>query len=148
MKGREKGRMLRQKYGLTGCVDVQDLADRLDLRVAEWPLPADEVHEITRGRRIAVSHELNDQERRWAIAHGIGHRVMHPGNHSWLRAHTWLAIGYEREAEQFAYGLLVDEAEAEAEQFSNLGEAAEHFGVPMHTLWENAPDTWGQTKLL
>ena len=148
MRAREKGRLLRQKYGLTGAVDAQDLADRLGLRVDLWPLPAAEVHEITRGRRIAVSDELNDQERRWAIAHGIGHRIMHPGNHSWLRAHTWLTVGWEREAEHFAYGLLVDEDEALAERLPTLVQIAEHFGIPMDTLWENAPDTWGQTKLL
>ena len=140
--------MLRQKYGLTGAVDVQELADRLNLRVALWDLPAAEVHEITRGRRIAVSDELSDQERRWAIAHGIGHRIMHPGNHSWLRAHTWLAVSWEREAEQFAYGLLVDEAEALTERLSMLADVAEHFGIPMDTLWHNAPETWGQVRLL
>ena len=140
--------MLRRKYELTGAVDVQGLADRLGLHVALWPLPAAEVHEITRGRRIAVSDELSDQERRWAIAHGIGHRIMHPGNHSWLRTHTWLAVSWEREAEQFAYGLLVDEAEALTERLSMLADVAEHFGIPMDTLWHNAPQTWGQVRLL
>lgn len=84
VKARDKGRLLRQKYGFIGRVDVQDLADRMGLQVDLWDLPAHEVHEITLGRSIGVSVELDDQERRWAIAHAIRHRLMHPGNH-WRR---------------------------------------------------------------
>ena len=107
-----------------------------------------EVHEIIVGRSIAFSDELNDQERRWAIAHGIGHRVLHPGNQIWLRSRTGLAIPFEREAEGFAYGLLVDDAEELEERLGTLAEVAEHFGIPTHPLWKNAPDTWGQVRLL
>ena len=144
MRAREKGRLLRHKYALTGNVDAQDLAERLGLEVFSWPLPANEVHETMVGRSI---DELNDQERRWAIAHGIGHRVLHPGNQIWLRSRTGLAIPFEREAEDFAYGMLVDEAEVLEERLGTLAEVSEHFGIPMHTLWENAPQTWGQVRL-
>ena len=112
MRATDKGRLLRRKYRLTGGVDVEALADSMGLRVYTWDLPAAEVHEMMLGRDIAVSEELDAPARRWAIAHGIGHKVLHPGNQLWLRAHTMLAIPYERQAEQFAYGLLVDEEEA------------------------------------
>jgi Zn-dependent peptidase ImmA (M78 family) len=36
----------------------------------------------------------------------------------------------ERQAEEFAYGLLVDEAEARREGFTEAWQVAEHFGVP------------------
>ena len=148
MKARDKGRLLRKKYGITGRVDVQDLADRLGLQIDLWHLPADDVQEVTVGSCIGVSAELDDTERRWAIAHAIGHRILHPGNIARLRVRKMQGMPFEREAEQFAYGLLVDEDEALAERLPTLVQIADHFGIPMHTLWENAPDTWGQTKLL
>ena len=148
MRARDKGRLLRQKYGLTGRIDAVELAERLGMRVDTWSLPADELHELTlRDKRIAVSDDITDQERRWAVAHGIGHRILHPGNHLWLRAHSMLATPYERQAEGFTYGLLVEEAEVRAERLRTLAEVSAHFGVPMHSLWENGPEVWGQVRL-
>ena len=148
MKARDKGRLLRNKYGITGRVDVQNLADRLGLQIDLWHLPPDDVQEVTVGSSIGVSAELDHTERRWAIAHAIGHRILHPGNIARLRVRKMQGMPFEREAEQFAYGLLVDEDEALAERLPTLVQIAEHFGIPMHTLWENAPETWGQTRLL
>ena len=148
MKARDKGRLLRRKHALTGRVDARDLAERMGMDVFTWPLPAHEVHETMVGRSIAVSDELTNPERRWAIAHAIGHRVLHPGNAVWARAHTLLENQLEREAEEFSYGLLVDEAEVLEERLGTLDEVAEHFGVPADALWQNAPESWGQTRLL
>ena len=142
MKARDKGRLLRQKYSLTGRVNVLELADAMGLHVDPLPLPAGEMHEITVKRSIAVSTELDDAEQRWAVAHGIGHRILHPGNAVWARANTLLGNRLEREAEDFAYGLLVAEGEAVAERLPTLSDVAEHFGIPIYTLWENAPGTW------
>ena len=135
MKALHKGRLLRQKYGLTGAVNVEELADVLGLRVDWRHMPADELHEITIGRNIAVSSQANRQERRWAIAHGIGHRILHPGNHVWLRAHTMLAIPNERQAETFAYGLLVDWDSVKGLDLDTVDEVAEYFGVPAERVW-------------
>ena len=148
MRARDKGRLLRQEYRLSGRVDAVELAERLGLRVDTWSLPADELHELTlRDKRIAVSPDITDQDRRWAVAHGIGHRILHPSNHLWLRAHSLLAMPYERQAEQFTYGVLVDEAEVRAERLRTLAEVAAHFGVPIHALLEHGPELWGQTRL-
>ena len=147
MRAKDKGRLLRAKYGLTGAVDVGALAEVMRLRVDRWDLPAEELHEATRGRNIAVAARLNDTDHRWAAAHGIAHWVLHPGNHLWLRAHSMLAVPYERQAEQFTFGVLVDEAEVRAERLRTLAEVAGRFGVPMHMLWEHGPETWGQTRL-
>ena len=54
----------------------------------------------------------DERERRWDVAHAIGHHVLHPGNQLWLRSQTLLAKPNGRQSEDFAYGLLVDEAEA------------------------------------
>ena len=142
MKARDKGTLLRQEHALSGRVDVYELADAMDLHIDLLPLPACEMHEITVSRSIAVSTELNDAEQRWAVAHGIAHRVLHPGNAVWARANTLLGNRLEREAEDFAYGLLVAEGEAVAERLPTLADVAEHFGIPIYTLWENAPGTW------
>ena len=148
MRARDKGRLLRQKYGLTRRVDVEALAEAMGLRIdVRDDLPPEDLHEITIGRRIAVSAEICDQDRRWAIAHGIGHRILHPGNHVWLRAHTMLTIPYERQAEEFAYGLLVDEAEAATERLPTLAHVADYFGVPMGTVLATAPEVWSQARL-
>ena len=139
--------MLRQKYGLTGAVNVDELTERMGLRIDVRDMPAEELHEITIGRNIAVSSQMSHQERRWTIAHAIVHWVLHPGNHVWLRSKTSLAIPYEREAESFAYGVLVDDDEVLAERLGSLVEVAAHFGVPMHVLWENGPQVGGQVRL-
>ena len=68
--------------------------------------------------------------RRWVVAHAIGHRLLHPGNHLWIRSKTGLGFHYEWEAEDFARGLLLDVDEAQEELLTGLGEVAEHFGVP------------------
>ncbi len=54
---------------------------------------------------VAVAKRLSPEWRRWVIAHAIGHRLLHPGNHLELRAHTDLPRRFKREAEDFARGL-------------------------------------------
>ena len=49
-----------------------------------------------------------------------------------------------RTAEQFTFGLLVDEAEVKAERLLTLAEVASRFGVPMQMLWEHGPEVWGR----
>ena len=147
MRAKDKGRLLRAKHGLTGAVDVGALAEVLRLRVDSWDLPAEELHEAIRGRNIAVAAGLKATGHRWAVAHGIGHWVLHPGNHLWLRAQSMLAIPYERQAEEFAYGLLVDEAEAATERLPTLAHVADYFGVPMGTVLATAPEVWSQARL-
>ena len=69
------------------------------------------------------------------IAHAIGHRLLHSGNHLWIRDHTNLGSIFEREAEDFARALLMDVGEAMEEGLSELWEVAEHFGVPEEVAW-------------
>ena len=112
-----------------------EVAQLLGLRVYERDLPIEELDEIFARDSIAVATKLDDAERRWAIAHGIGHCVMHQdANDLWLRAHTLLYDKSENQAEQFALHLLVDLEEGRAEGLETIQEIAEYFGVPVEMV--------------
>ena len=82
------------------------------------------------GDVICVALRLDPAWQRWVTAHAIGHRLLHPGNHLWIRLHTGLAQRFEREAEDFARALLVDSQEAAKAGLMQSWEVAEYFGVP------------------
>ena len=123
-----KAEQLRRKLKLSGRVDAEEVANLLGLVVVPWPLDVQE--EMQMGHYIGVAERLDARWRRWVIAHAIGHKLLHSGNHLWIRDHTSLGSLYEREAEDFARALLVDAQEAMEEGLSELWEVAEHFGVP------------------
>lgn len=133
---------LRRTLGLRGRVDAEAVANHLGLEVKPWTLRV--LKEMGIGDVICVARRLDPAWRRWVTAHAIGHRLLHPGNHLWIRLHTGLAQRYEREAEDFACALLVDEREAEEAGLMESWEVAEHFGVPdevlrLHTATGNQP---------
>ena len=128
---------LRRKLKLSGRVDAEAVANMLDMEVVPWPLDVQE--EMQMDRYIGVAERLDSRMRRWVIAHAIGHRLLHSGNHLWIRDHTSLGGIYEREAEDFARALLMDVDEAMAEGLSELWEVAEHFGVPQEMAWLQPP---------
>ncbi len=132
MNAVELGRRLRHELGLHGRVDVEGVAWRIGVSVDDWDLPVDEVHEVTAGRNIGVAAGLDDDLRRWAVAHGIGHCLMHEGaNYLWLRASSFLHDRYERQAEHFALGLLVNVDEALSAGLRGVGDISGYFGVPL-----------------
>ena len=109
-------------------MDAEVVANMMGLEVVTWPF--EKMSEMLFGDMIGVAIRLDSRQRRWAIAH-IGHaRLHHPGNHLWIRSNTGLGHHYEREAEDFAYGLLFDLEEAKAELLNGSGQVAEHFGIP------------------
>ena len=128
---------LRKKLGLHGRVDAESVANMVGLEVVPWTLEVQQ--ELQMGRFIGVAERLDARWRRWVIAHAIGHRLLHTGNHLWIRDHTSLGGLFEREAEDFARALLMDVAEAMAEGLSELWEVAEHFGVPEEMAWLQPP---------
>ena len=128
---------LRKKLGLHGRVDAESVANMVGLEVVRWPMEVQQ--ELQMGRFIGVAERLDARWRRWVIAHAIGHRLLHTGNHLWIRDHTSLGGLFEREAEDFARALLMDVAEAMAEGLSELWEVAEHFGVPEEMAWLQPP---------
>ena len=132
-RAQRKARELRRKLKLSGRVDAETVASILGLEVVTWPLDVQE--EMQMDRYICVAERLDSRWRRWVIAHAIGHRLLHSGNHLWIRDHTSLGSLFEREAEDFARALLMDVDEAMAEGLSELWEVAEHFGVPQEMAW-------------
>ena len=82
-----------------------------------------------------MSAELDTAEQRWAIAHAIGHHMLHAeANAVWLRARTGLVDRFERQAEDFAFHLLVDLEEARAEGLMDAALIAERYGVPVEMI--------------
>ncbi len=82
-----------------------------------------------------MSAELGTAERRWAIAHAIGHHLLHAeANAVWLRARTLLPNKFERQAEDFAFHLLVDLEEARTEGLTDAAAIAERYGVPVEMI--------------
>lgn len=136
-RAQRKAVELRKKLGLSGRVDAEAVAGIVGLEVMSWPLEVQE--EMQMGRYIGVAERLDPPRRRWAIAHAIGHKLLHPGNHLWVRDHTSLGSLFEREAEDFARALLVDVDEAMSDGLSELWEVAEHFGVPQELVWLQPP---------
>lgn len=127
-RAQRKALELRRDLDLHGEVDVEAVADLLGMEVVTWPLSV--LKEMVIGDFICVASRLDPGWRRWVIAHAIGHRLMHPGNHTWIRFHTGLGHQFEREAEDFARSLLLDEREAVDAGLTESWEMAEYFGVP------------------
>lgn len=125
---RTKGRELRERYNLPTPVDVEALAKHLGIKLVTRDLS--EMDDALIRRRLGVARDQDQAHRRWAIAHGIGHFLLHKGdNVIWFRRHTQLGNLWERQAEEFARGLLVDWEEGE-----NAHTIAWRCGVPVEVL--------------
>lgn len=122
----QQGAALRRSLGLRGRVDAEAVANALGLDVRPWYFETQT--EMQMGGEILVAERLGPEERRWETAHAIGHALMHPGNHLDLPEH--IKRRQEREADDFAHGLLIYAEEARKEGLSHAWEIAEHFGVP------------------
>lgn len=129
----QKAMDLRRKLGLRGQVDVEAVANILGLTVL--PLKLGTLQELMVDDCVGVAVRLTPEWKRWVIAHAVGHRVLHPGNHLWMRMHTELGNRVEREAEDFAHALLIDPREATQMRLVQVWEIAEHFGVPAEQVY-------------
>ena len=114
---------------LSGRVDVEEAAEKMGLTVVT--------------RDLGDAYEVLYQNFNSSIAYvapslaTLGHRSWYRApraspreSHIWLRANTLLAVSYEREAEDFAWGLLVDEDEILKERLPGVWDIASHFDVP------------------
>ena len=132
-----RGRELRQELALEGQVDIEVVTVALGLSVVKWCLPG--MDEFISDGVVAVADHLSAPEYRWAMGHAIGHHVLHPGNQVWLMKRTRLAQSYEREAEDFSWGFLVDPGEARLDVGTDVldlaeWDLAEYFGVPQERV--------------
>ena len=131
-RARLRAESLRRKLGLCGWVDIEAVANAEGLEV--WLRDFEVQKEMQIDGHIAVARRLEPEWRRWVIAHAIGHRLMHPANHLEMRDHSELPRPWEREAEEFAHVVLIDEQEALDTGFVYAWEVAEHFGVPAEVV--------------
>ena len=136
-RAQRRGVELRRRLELRGRVDAEAVANHLGLVVQLWPLEVQE--EMQMDGFISVAERLSPRWRRWVTAHAIGHRLLHPGNHLWIRDHTSFGSRFEREAEDFARALLIDAREAMEAGLTEVWEVAEHFGVPEETVLLQTP---------
>lgn len=60
------------------------------------------------GRGIVTSSELSDTERRWTLAHELGHHVLHAGNRFYFNSSA--RDKQERQADLFAGWLLLGDS--------------------------------------
>ena len=127
-KAQRKAVEFRRKLGLRGQVDAEGVASMLGFEVIPWALQAQE--EMRIDRYMCIAEHLEPDERRWMIAHSIGHWFLHPGNHLWIYKHTSFGGRIEREANDFACAMLMDVEEALDAHLTESWEIAEHFGIP------------------
>ena len=113
-KAQRRAVEFRRKLGLRGQVDAEGVANILGLEVIPWVMQAQE--EMRIDRYMCIAEDLEPDERRWMIAHSIGHWFLHPGNHLWIYKHTSFGGRIEREA----LGARLTES----------WEIAEYFGIP------------------
>ena len=127
-RAQRRGAALRRKLELTGKVDAEAVANMHGYPVVRWPLVKQKELEVA--GYICIAERLGPEESRWYIAHALGHKMMHSGNHLWVYKKTMLGYRYEREAHDFAYTLLTDDREAIGEGLTCSLEVADYFGVP------------------
>ena len=127
-KAQRRAVEFRRKLGLRGQVDAEGVANILGLEVIPWVMQAQE--EMRIDRYMCIAEDLEPDERRWMIAHSIGHWFLHPGNHLWIYKHTSFGGRIEREANDFACAMLMGVREALGARLTESWEVAEHFGIP------------------
>ena len=135
MNARERAKRLRQQCGVTGRIDVEEVAQLVGLQVDRRSFRSRKLDEFTLPGNIAVANHIDEPSQRWAIAHAIGHHQLHGGNRILLREHTLLGNRDERQAEDFAYHLLVDWDSVKGLGLDKVGKVAAYFGVPADRVW-------------
>ena len=145
-RAERKGADLRRKLGLTGRVDAEAVANLYGFPVMRWPMVKQKELEVA--GFICVAEQLEPEEFRWYVAHALGHKLMHPGNHLWIYRKTMLGYRYEREANDFAHTLLTDDLEAIGEGLTSSLEVADYFGVPEEFVRVQAPLDFMQSQNL
>lgn len=141
------GRTLRDQLQVTHPIDMEVVAEKCGLKLLYLDLP-DQIHEIQYRSGIGVNRNMDDLWIRWGIAHGVGHKVLHPALRIQFRAtHDQLCKSYEYEAEDFAYGLLVPSTD-DCRELGLLTRAAiaKYAGVPEHIARLGYPEETGPSR--
>ena len=92
-RAERKGSTLRRKLGLTGRVDAEAVANLHGYPVMRLPLVKHKEPEVA--GYVCIADRLGPEESRWYIAHALGRKMMHPGNHLWIYKKTMLGYRYD-----------------------------------------------------
>ena len=136
-RGRAKAKQVCRHLHLRGRVNLEQLTKAYGIKIDLVEFRGTHIQEITIGNRIAVRRDLSDRWRRWVIAHGIGHVLLHrEGNHAWLHMNERHdeRDKYEEEAEAFAHELLIGSDFFWRYRTSENSEMAAYYGVPEHKV--------------
>lgn len=111
-------------------LDMEWLASVEGCECITWPF-IEPVKEVKQGRWIGIALELDITERRFLIAHALGHHLMHCGNQltfcSWQKSSL---RQQENNADCCAAHILMPEEELIKVENLPLCEIIEYFGVP------------------
>lgn len=109
--------------------DPYVIASGLGIVVLEEPLGSINgyYNEVLDVRFIHVNCDLPDYQKRFVVAHELGHALLHPDfNFYFLKTHTYFNIGkLENEADKFAVLLIVESSD----DFETVNELAVFYGL-------------------
>ena len=109
--------------------DPFEIASNLGIVVLEEPLGSINgyYNKILDVQFIHVNCELSECQKRFVVAHELGHALLHPDfNFFFLNNETFFDIGkFEKEADQFAILLIVDK---NAHDFQTVDELSAYYG--------------------
>lgn len=93
---------------------------------------------IKRNKFIFVNNKLSDNERKFVLAHELGHAIMHSKNNCfYLKHNTFMKVSnFEIEANKFAAELLISDNDIKdaTERHFNIDQMGAYFEVPKDIL--------------
>ena len=95
---------------LDAPADLSPVLRSLGLEVVPWRFEG-RVREVIIEDAVGIDDRLPATWVRWLTAHAVGHRLLHTGTSLYLESWQWVnRVKAERQAEEFAAGLLVPTA--------------------------------------
>ncbi len=130
-KALRKARELLSRHpGVAFPVDMELLVAAEGCELITWPFLWP-VKEVKQGRWIGIAEGLDSKERRYLIAHALGHHLLHCGNQlAFHGLQDTCRLKQERDADEWAVHVLMPEAELARVAPAPLWELSECFGVP------------------
>ena len=108
----ERGMEMAIEYGVEQPADLRPLLSKLGIEVVPWRFTG-RVREVVLEGHIGIDERLGEAWTRWLTAHAIGHHLLHTGASFYLESWQWVnRVKAERQAEEFAAGLLAPRATA------------------------------------
>jgi len=133
----EKARELHKRHPeMSIPVDIETLVVAEGCELIDWPFLSP-VKEVKQGRWIGIAQGLDLKEKRYLIAHALGHHLLHCGNQLSFDQH-WQMVRQrqERAAEVCAAHILIPEAELAKVITRPIWEISEYFQVPEDLVYQ------------